>query len=346
MGRSKLAGIVTWSVRAVIAVFVLSCGVLCAELERSYWLHASLGSLTQKGYWGEKFPPTPAPGREQVQRAARLLAGPYAANRLYLVYHGEMTATEARQVFGWWREVCPKSVELVPALVLRMYDKQQTPVFTSDELREWAAFFKQRISAPRVAVYDVHAGREQGEGVKVLAGAFPDGLVRLGLQPGEPLAPPFVAAVQDTWSAFCHGRRNAEDWQQPGFGADTLRQWVGQRNTGAARIAWDLIVVAWDYAATARGAYPGYDDAAKNMPLPAGRNRLAAGLIRRAADARHFAGFSSDLCILQANSHHAAHDGPKGAFYETLKRGEEYGGCYAQPLREITEIFREMRRAQ
>ena len=38
--------------------------------------------------------------------------------------------------------------------------------------------------------------------------------------------------------------------------------------------------MAWDYAATERGAYPGYDDAAKNMPLPAGRKAILDRLLR------------------------------------------------------------------
>jgi hypothetical protein len=93
---------------------------------------------------------------------------------------------------------------------------------------------------------------------------------------------PFVAAVQDTWSGFCHGKTNA-DWFDKGFGAETLRKWVKDRNRKDQPVAWDLMVVAWDYSTTARGGYPGYDDAAKNMPLPAGRNRLAAKEILRVA---------------------------------------------------------------
>jgi hypothetical protein len=96
-----------------------------------------------------------------------------------------------------------------------------------------------------------------------------------------------------------------------------------------------LIVVAWDYSATQRGGYPGYDDAAKNMPLPAGRNRLAAEEILRTAQG--LGGFSSDLLILQANSR--AHDGPT-SFYETLKRGEVYRGYYSGPFQEIINIFK------
>jgi len=78
--------------------------------------------------------------------------------------------------------------------------------------------------------------------------------------------------------------------------------------------------VAWDYSTTQRGEYPGYDDAARNMPLPAGRNALAAREILRIARPECLAGFSSDLTILQANSVRTEHDGLTGSFYETLKR--------------------------
>ena len=98
------------------------------------------------------------------------------------------------------------------------------------------------------------------------------------------------------------------------------------RNQQSHPVAWDLIVVAWDYSATERGGYPGYDDAAKNMPLPAGRNRLAAQEILQTGRVGCVAGFSSDLLILQANSENPAHDGRQSSFYETLKRGEPYQG--------------------
>jgi len=79
------------------------------------------------------------------------------------------------------------------------------------------------------------------------------------------------------------------------------------------------------------------------MPLPAGRNRAAARLIRETAQATVFAGFSSDLYILHENSRTAAHDGKENSFYECLKRGEEYRGYYRGPLEEIAGIYRGMR---
>ncbi len=310
-----------------------------ARLERSYWLHASLGMFTQRGYWGPAYPPTIAPSDADIDNAVGLLTGPYGANRLYLVYHKEIADDEARRILRRWRKTCPKEVELVPALVLRMYDKELGFVFTNTELRALTDFFQREINPRRIGVYDVHSGRDQGPALSVLAERYQDGLVRLGLQPDEPVAGPFVAAVEDTWSGFCHGRRNHEDWEQPGFGAEALRRWVEARNAANTPIAWDLVTVAWDYRRTPRGGYPGYDDAEKNDPLPAGRNRLGLRLIRETARPAVLKGFSSDLYILHENSRSAVHDGKAGSFYQTLKEGREYRGYFAVPFREITESF-------
>jgi len=312
-------------------------------LERSYWVHASLGLFTQSNYFGTNFPPTIAPSQRQVIEAAGLLTKSYAANRLYLIYHREMSLEDARRVFSWWREACPMEVEIVPALVLRMYDRAMTPVFRTNELNALADFFQQTINPKNLAVYDIAPRRDAAEFLNVFARRYPDGLIRLGLQPGEKLEAPFVSAVEDTWSALCHGKDNERDWWQPGFGADTLRQWVNERNAKDQVVAWNLVTVAWDYTATERGGYPGYDDAAKNMPLPAGRNRAAVKLISETAQAERLGGFSSDLYILQENSRSAVHDGKEKSFYECLKRGEDYRGYYGVPFQEMVTLYRELR---
>jgi hypothetical protein len=316
-----------------------------ASLERSFWLHASLAPAAQRGYWGAAFPASAPPTDQEIGNAARLLTGSYAANRLYLVYHHEIPLDEAERAFKSWRRHCPATVELVPTLLLRMYDTGKSEVFTSQELRRLVRFFQRWINAGQIAVYDVHAHRDQGESLKCLAEQYPKGLIRVGIQPGEKIRPPFAAAVQDTWSGFCHGKTPA-DWQERGFGADTLRRWVQDRNQQQRPVVWDLIVVAWDYSATPRGSYPGYDDAAKNMPLPAGRNRLATEEILRTAQPDCLGGFSSDLLILEANSRSPAHDGAAASFYDTLKRGAVYRGYYAGPLEEITRIFQRMGQTQ
>jgi hypothetical protein len=309
-----------------------------ANLERSFWLHASLATKSQKGYWGPAFPASPSPTETDIRNAAKLLTDKYAANRLYLVYHHEIPLQDAEQVFRWWRQYCPEKVQLVPTLVLRMYDEKQTPVFTADELRQLIQFFQPSINGEQIAVYDVYPKRDQGDALRILVEQYPKGLIRVGIQPEEQIDSPYVAAVQDTWSGFCHGKTNA-GWLDRGFGAETLRNWVEARNGQGHPISWDLIVVAWDYAATERGGYPGYDDAAKNMPLPAGRNRLATNEILRTAKVGLLSGFSSDLLILQANSANPAHDDPQASFYETLKRGEAYTGYYSVPFQEIVAIY-------
>lgn len=316
-----------------------------AKLERSYWLHASLASQPQRGYWGMDFPAAAKPAEKEIQDAARLLCGDYAASRLYLIYHNELSPADAEQVFAAWRKHCPAEVEIVPTLVLRAYDKRKSEVFSADELKRLASFFKRAVNPSRIAVYDVYSGRDQGVGLTTLSREFPAGVVRVGAQPDETIVPPFVAAVQDTWSAFCHGKTN-DDWQQPGFGAQTLRRWVEKRNAGDKPVAWDLVVVAWDYSATKRGEYPGYDDARKNMPLPAGRNALAAQEILRSAKPTVLAGFSSDLFILHVNSRSVPHDNTTGGFYETLKRGEVYRGYYSVPFNEIIALFRELKQGR
>lgn len=343
--RSSTRLVAAWllSILVVVTASTSAHGAGHVPLERSFWVHASLGLFTQQNYFGTNYPGTPLPEQQQVGNAARLLGRDCAANRIYLIYHRELPVDDARRLFTWWRQACSNTVEIVPALVLRMYDRDQTPVFATKELAELTDFFHERINPRRLAIYDIAARRNPGEAEALLARKFPGGLIRLGLQPGEVIKPLFSAAVHDTWSALCHGRRNEEDWRQPGFGAGTLRQWVVARNSGPQRVAWNLVTVAWDYSATERGGHPGYDDAEKNMPLPVGRNRQASQLIRAAARTEALAGFSSDLYILHENSRPARHDGKAGAFYECLKRGEHYHGYFGGPWQEIVSLYRELR---
>ncbi len=339
-----------WGLGAL--AFVVAWGGFCGRggatdraasaLERSFWVHASLTPLPQRGYWGTNFPVAVPPTEQEIENAVGMLTDGYAANRLYLFYHREFGIDEAERTYRFWKKHCPGSVELVPTLLLKMYDEKQTTVFSAAELRRLSHFFKKEIDADVLGIFDILPRRDQGESLTLLAEEYPRGLIRVGLSPEEKASRPFVAAVQDTWSGLCHGTTNA-DWGDVGFGAEALRRWVRARNGEDTPIVWNLIVVAWDYSTTERGGYPGYDDAAKNMPLPAGRNRLAAEEIRRAAAPGRFAGFSSDLTILQVNSHHPNHDGAEKSFYATLKRGEDYGGYYAVPFREIVSIYREMK---
>ncbi|MBE2284877.1 MAG: hypothetical protein IAE77_15560 [Prosthecobacter sp.] len=306
------------------------------KLERSFWLNASL-AVPKLGYWGTNFPPPASPTTAEITNAARTLIQQANPNRLYLIHHHELPFAKTARIFRDWRTACPATVEIIPALVLRLYDKPAEPVFSAPELDALITFFKTEVHPTKIAVYDVLPKRDQGQALATLAKNYPQGLLRIGLQPDEPLEAPYVGAVEDTWSGFCHGLTN-EDWQEHGFGRETLRKWVSLRNEQAQRIAYDLIVVAWDYANTKRGEYPGYDDAHKNLPLPAERNRLAAREILALAKPGTFAGFSADLLIIELNSETAVHDGEE-SFYTTLKAGKPYDGFYANPWRELCDIF-------
>ena len=44
-----------------------------ANLERSFWLHASLATKSQKGYWGPAFPASPSPMETDIRNAAKLV---------------------------------------------------------------------------------------------------------------------------------------------------------------------------------------------------------------------------------------------------------------------------------
>lgn len=316
-----------------------------SRLERGYWLHASLAPRALRGYWTPDAPADSPPSNAQIRSAAGLLTGEYAANCLYLMYHHEITLEQFEQVIRAWKRACPANVEIVPTFVLRVYNKDQTQVFTPDELRRLARFCKEHINARYIGWYDVMPNRPQADDLAVLAEAFPRGIVRVGIQPDEQIDPRCALVVQDTWSGFCHGKTN-EDWASPGFGRETLAGWIDFRRGSSAPVSWDLIVVAWDYRPTLRGEYPGYDDAAKNMPLPAGRNWMAARLVADRCQPRGLAGFSSDLWILEANSRNVAHDGRDRSFYQTLKRGEPYQGYYAVPFREVTAIYRHLRQGK
>lgn len=330
-GRHRLLRTLLFTATATAAV--------AGELERSFWLNASL-TVPRLGYWGPGFAPPKAPSTEEIGAAARVLLEQARPNRLYLIHHHELPFAEITRVFRDWRRACPASVEIVPALVLRMYDKAAAPVFSSAELARLLAFFKAEVNPCRIAVYDVLPRRDQGDGLGLLAKAFPQGLLRVGLQPDEALDAPFAGAVEDTWSGFCHGLTNA-DWQAPGFGRDTLRRWLELRNQQFNTIAYDLVVVAWDYSVTKRGEYPGYDDAYKNLPLPEGRNRLAVKEVLARAKPELLAGFSADLLIIELNSETPPHDGAR-SFYRQLRGGRRYEGFYARPWQELCGIYLEM----
>jgi hypothetical protein len=66
-------------------------------------------------------------------------------------------------------------VEVVPALLLRMYDKAAEPVFSSAELEALLAFFKTEVNPRHVALYEVLPRRDQGAGLAQMARPSPRG---------------------------------------------------------------------------------------------------------------------------------------------------------------------------
>lgn len=310
-----------------------------ARLERSYWLHATLATRLQRGYWGPDYPAGEPAADAEIARAAELLERTYAANRLYLLCHREVADDELKRCLLAWRHAAGGRLELVPTLVLRMYDTAATPVWSLDELTGFAGWLRAALDPPGIGVYDVYPNRALPPAWEALRAAARPPLIRIGLQPGETPSEGIDSAVQDTWSGLCAGREHA-DWRAPGFGAELLRGWLAERNAGPLPVAWDLVAVAWDYRSTPRGEYPGYDDAARNQPLPAGRNRLAARMILESARPEVLRGFSSDLFILNQNS--AAQDGADASLYAALRAGRRYDGAFAAPLDEIAAIFREL----
>lgn len=350
-GIGTRSGITRWSRRELLqraaffpaalarnAALSPTAGAL-RRLERSFWIHATLADDTRRGYWGPGFPEASPASADAIQNAAHILSGPYAANRIYLLYHHECPLNAAGLIYAYWRRVLHPGVELVPTLLLRMYDANQSRVFSRTELAQLVDLLMTKVRPRHLAVYDVYAGRDMTEDLQLLASRCPAGLIRIGLQPGEALAPPFVGAVEDTWSALCNGKTN-ELWLGPGYGAGVLRKWVQARANTRLPIAWDLVTVAWDYGATKDGSYPGYDDAARNMPLPPQRNTLAVRLVLREASKDTLAGFSSDLVILQANSRVTSRDGARASLYALLRQGRRYRGYFAAPLNEIASVYR------
>lgn len=331
---------------ASLVSFNRSCAQSAAEskhdagkMERSVWINLSLAA-PRRGYWGPAYPQPAPPTALEIERAVQSLIRQANPNRLYLIHHREFKPAQARELFRAWRRACPSMIEIVPTLVLKMYDGPKTPVFAADELEQLLDFFKKEIHPRLIGVYDILPKRDMQEEMKPITERYGSGLIRVGLQPGERLGAEWTGAVEDTWSGFCHGWSDA-DWQSPGFGRDTLRKWIDERNAGGKPIAFDLIVVAWDYSTTRRGEYPGYDDASKNMPLPAGRNLLAAGEILSRSRPGVLAGFSMDLLIVELNSQAAGHDGSE-SFYRCLKEGGDYQGYYAAPWKEACGIFRSL----
>lgn len=294
------------------------------RLERSFSLHASLDSRLEQN---ATLPAATAPTEHQIQTAARLLTFDFAANRLYLIYQKEISLTEAEHVFRAWRQACPAEVEVVPALVLRAHGTKRAEIFNPTELRTLLAFFKSDINPAHLAL--LNAPADESATSRLLSDQYGGRLIRLGLQPDEPLSAPFDSGVADASSALCRGASN-DEWQETGFGREMLRKSIQARNAAAAHMTWDLAIASDDVSAN-------------HAPAPVGRDALGAAEILHFATPNLLGGFSTDLARLQRDSRPLAHDGGGYCIYEMLKRGQVYVGFYAKPFHEVVKIYQTLR---
>jgi len=312
------------------------------HVERSFTIDASLATFGTGDYAGTNFPSLIAPSETEIRNAAHLLTGEYGANRIYLVYRKEIPIADAERVFGTWRQSAPAEVEVVPTLVLRASDRQQSELFSAAEIQSLTRFFKGEINRTRLGIINWKGEPDEGASLKVLATEFKSGLCLVGLLPDGKLSSPFSGAVADIRSALCKGKSN-DDWQQTGFGLDALRRAIRGRNEQSLPVAWSLVIAACDYSASGSGAEPGFDDLERKMPLASGRDTAAAREILQLAPPESFSGFNTDLHALQVSSQPLTHDGSGYSFYEMLKRGQFYVGYYARPFHEVVKIYTTLR---
>ena len=309
------------------------------QVERSFSVDACLTTLGRQGHSATNLPSAFMPTETEIQRAAHLLTGDYAANRLYLIYRKDMAIVDAERVFETWRRSCPPEVDVVPALMLHPWNSQQDELFSSAEMKLLTRFFKGGINPTRLAVIGLKGESDEGASFKLLASEFKSGLLCIGLQPAAKVGAPFSGAVLELKNALCPGKSN-EDWQQSGSGLATLRKYAVGRNEQSLPVTWNLLVTAGDYNGSGSAAD---DDPERNMPLPSWRNTLAAREILDVAQPSSFSGFNTDLHSLQVSSQTLTHDGSGYSFYEMLKRGQIYVGFYARPFHEIVKVYTSIR---
>lgn len=308
------------------------------SLERSYWLSLTLSPTTARGYWTQdpSAPKAEPLGLEEVRAAAGMLTEHYHANRLYLLYHGQCEAEEARELFKAWSGALGDRAEVVPTFLPMDYSRgleAGAPVFSSRELTDWSAWCATELGASAVALYDVYPQRPWEWAVQALHWGSDLPVGQVGIQPEEDPKAGLEFVVIDTWGAISAYRDHGA-WEATG--AETLRRWAGRPRPGVAQV-FDLVCVAWDYDySEGGGEAPPYDDE-RDDPLPPGRNRMAAGVIRQAADPVLFRGFSSDLIILHAHSVLHGED-----LYGSLRAGRPYDGLFSSPLEEIASLYAEM----
>lgn len=332
-----------------------------AGFELSYWIDIDLRLNNGRGYWhpADACLPDSLPSEGHVRNACRALARRYRGDKLYVVYHRQFEWPDARRVWGWWKRYgAEEGLTVVPTVVLENYANPSSLNFTDTEIGEIAGWCLAEMHTDEFGVYDVYIrqqpGSVQDRQMARLKARFGDKLVRLGLQPGEPLNTNCVAGVEDTWTAECQGLTNTW-WEEPApeagpdlYGRRLLESWAEERRDGESRhIVWDLIPVAWDYdnPPDAYGYVCPGDDALINDPPPAGRlelcHRAIASVYPDGLRTEKFGGYSCDLHILAANS---AGKPERPAFYDRLRNDLPYIGYFAPALEQVATIYDRLRR--
>jgi hypothetical protein len=147
----------------------------------------------------------------------------------------------------------------------------------------------------------------------------------------------------DTYSGVSSGQTNSLWETSCGFGGSpdaktVLSNWVGER-VNTAKVAYDFIVVAFDYSKNVPCGTDNFGEG--DEPLPLGRNRMVHDLIvgkyPGGGGHKNWSGFSVDLKILDAHS--LVKDGKENAFYKQIASGKVYTGYFSAPLNESMSIF-------
>lgn len=352
---------------AFAALALCGCRTAVPEIhdgfELSYWVDMDLLRNNGRGYWQpvESRPANMLPTEQEVANACSALALRYGADKLYVVYHRQFEADEAKQLFGWWKEHGLRhGMKIVPTVVLESYAEPNTTNFTDEEICSLAEWCVANIDPDEFGIYDVYIRQAPGSGqdrqMAVLKSHIGDRLVRVGLQPGEHLNDNCVSGVEDTWTAECQGLTN-ELWEHPVefngsdlHGRKLLEEWVAERAEGEyRRIVWDMIPVAWDYEEP-HDPYgyvcPG-DDALINDPPIAGRIALCHEYIVKGypdgMNTPKFGGYSCDLHILEANS---AGKPESPSFYEQLRNDLPYEGYFAIAMEQVGDLYKQLQKAK
>lgn len=358
--------LISATVALLFAGVFTSCGkkaeapVVHPDFETSYWIDLDLAEHSMRGYWKpvDSLDPEALPDSASIANSARLLAGEYGADKLYVVYHRQFELDDARRIFAFWKaEGDRNGLEIVPTVVLECYSEPAVMNFADSTICDFAGWCVENVNPDEFGIYDVYIrqaeGSPQDTQMGVLREAIGDKLVRVGLQPGEDLNRYCRGGVEDTWTAECQGLTD-ELWAVPDsvngtdmYGRKLLAAWVAERADSAQprRIVWDMIPVAWDYddPVDDRGyVCPGDDALINDPPLPGRIAKCHECIVEGYADGmltEKFGGYSCDLHILQANS--AGHP-DSISFYRQISAGEPYSGYFASAMDQVSALYKEI----